>query len=83
MTVNELDMRLRKILVQDLGMRKSALKLMLQYLRKEQKDRHLILCMGFVEQLQDDNFLDHLSLVMKHGVISMIPRLNASPWCGD
>jgi hypothetical protein len=64
-------------------MRKLAVKLMLQNLRKEQKDRHLTLCMGFVEQLQDDHFLDHISLVMKHGIINMILKLNASPWCAD
>jgi hypothetical protein len=45
----------RKILVQDLGMRKQ---LVPQNLTEEEKDRRLTLCMDFAEHLQEDNFLD-------------------------
>jgi hypothetical protein len=63
----------RKILVQDLGMRKLEVKLMPQNLTEEQKDRHLTLCVDFPEQLQDDNFLDYvITLGMEHGVISTV-----------
>jgi transposase len=59
MIADELDMSketVRKILLQDLGMRKLAVKRMPRNLTEEQKDRHLTLCMDFVEQLQEDNF---------------------------
>jgi hypothetical protein len=55
----ELDMStetVRKMFVQDLGMRKLTVKFMIE----KRKDRHLILCMDFPEQLQEDNFLDHI-----------------------
>jgi hypothetical protein len=42
---------IRKILVQDLGMRKLAANLVPRNLMEEQKDRHLTLCMDFAEQL--------------------------------
>jgi hypothetical protein len=61
MIVYELDMSketFTNILVQDLGMRKLTAKLMLRNLMEEQKDIHLTLCTDFVEQLQEDNFLD-------------------------
>lgn len=48
----------RKISVHDLGMRKLALKLMLQNLEEEQNDKHLTVCTDLVEQFQEDNFLD-------------------------
>jgi hypothetical protein len=38
--------------------------------------------MDLAAQLQEDNFLIVSSLVMKHGVISMIPRPTVSPWSG-
>jgi hypothetical protein len=50
----------RKILVQDLGLRKLAAKLVTRNLMEEQKDRDLPLCMDFPEQLQEDNFLDQV-----------------------
>jgi hypothetical protein len=66
--------------------RELAAKLMLQNLMEEQKDRHLALCINFMEQLQEDKkiiFWIVSSLVMKHGVISMILRPNANPKSGD
>jgi ribosomal protein S25 len=63
MIYDDLDMSkpiVRKILEQDLGMRKLAVKSVPQNLMEEQKDRHLTLCMDFVEQLQEDIFLDHV-----------------------
>jgi hypothetical protein len=71
---NELHMSkeiVKKILIQDLGMKKLDVKLVLHNLTKEQKDRPLTLCMDFAEQLEVD-FWIMSSLVMKHGVISMI-----------
>jgi hypothetical protein len=69
----------RKILVQYLGMSKLAAKLMLQNLKEEQKDRCLILCMDFADQLQENNFLDHVITGDETWcVISMIQRPNTS-----
>jgi hypothetical protein len=39
-------------------MRKLAVMLVPWNLTEEQKDRHFALCLDFVEQLQEDNFLD-------------------------
>jgi hypothetical protein len=58
MVADELDMNketVRKILVQDLGIRKLAVKLMPRNLMEEQKETS-----HFVEQLQEDNFLDRV-----------------------
>jgi histone-lysine N-methyltransferase SETMAR len=51
---------IRKMLVQELGVTKLAAKLVPRNLTEEQKDRRLILCMDFVEQLQEHNFLDRV-----------------------
>jgi hypothetical protein len=89
MIVGEPDMSkdiLRNVLVQDLGMRTLATKLVPRNLTEEQKDRRLTLCMDFEELIQEDIFFFFWivsSLVTKHGVISMIPRPNASSWIGD
>jgi hypothetical protein len=50
---------------------------------EEQEDKCLALCMDFTEQLQENNFLDVTLVVMKHDVINMILKLNATPWSGD
>jgi histone-lysine N-methyltransferase SETMAR len=63
MTDGELDMSqetVRNILVQNLGMRKLAAKLVPRNLTEEQKVRRLTLCMEFGELLQEDNFLDRV-----------------------
>jgi hypothetical protein len=86
MIADEIDMikdYVRNISVQDLGMRKLAAKLTLQNLTKEQNDRCLSLCIDFLDQLRQDNFLDRVIMMMKHGVISMILRPKASQWSGD
>jgi hypothetical protein len=69
---------IRKILVQDLGMGKLAVKFVPQNLMEEQKDIHLTLWNNF-----KIFFSIMSSLVMKPGVISMIPRPSASPWNGS
>jgi hypothetical protein len=46
----------RNILVRDLGMRKSAAKLVPRNLTEEQKDRCLTLCMEFAERIQEGIF---------------------------
>jgi hypothetical protein len=70
----------RKILVQDLGIRKLAVKLMPHNL-EEQKDRHL--CTRTMWNIFKKLIFWIVSwLVMKRGVISMIPRPNTNPWSG-
>jgi hypothetical protein len=54
MAAGALDMS-KETVVQDLGMRKLATKLVPRNLTEEQKDRHLTSCMDFEEQLQYDN----------------------------
>jgi hypothetical protein len=39
--------------------------------------------MDFAEYLQEDNVLDLSSQMMKHAVISTVPRPTANPWSGD
>jgi hypothetical protein len=46
----------RKILVQDLGMRKLAAKLMPRNFMEKQKDRCLILCTDLAEQFHENIF---------------------------
>jgi hypothetical protein len=61
MTADEFDMSkeiVRNILIKDLGMRELTVKLVLSNLMEEQKDRCLLLCMDFGEQLQTDNFFN-------------------------
>jgi hypothetical protein len=58
MAAGALDMSketVRDIVVQNLGMRKLAAKLMPRNLTEEQKDRRLTSCMDFEELLQYDN----------------------------
>jgi hypothetical protein len=80
MIADELDMSkeaVRDILIHNAGicMRNLAANLVHTNLTKEQKDRHLTLCSDFAGQLQGDV----PPLVIKRSIISMIPKLNASP----
>jgi hypothetical protein len=63
-----------KTLVQDLGMRNLAVKLMPRDLEEEQMDKHLTLWMDFAEQLQQDNSLLVRNMVLSarsHGLTSV------------
>jgi predicted transcriptional regulator len=51
---------LRKVSVQDIGMRKLTAKFMLRNLMEERKDKHLTLCMDFAEEVHVYNFLDRV-----------------------
>jgi hypothetical protein len=80
-TADELDMSketVRKISIQDLDMKKLEAKLVPRNLTKEQKGR----CLTRAWTLRNKEIIFWIvsSLVMKHGVISMIPRQNASPF---
>jgi hypothetical protein len=61
MIADELDVSketVRDILIQNVGMRKLAAKLVPRNLTEEQKDRRLTLCSDFAEQLREHNCLD-------------------------
>jgi hypothetical protein len=88
MTSDELDMSketVRKILVQDVGMRKLAAKLVMRNLTEGGGGTKDVsqLCAWPLQ----NNFRKIIFWIViighEHGVISMIPRPNASPWSGD
>jgi hypothetical protein len=79
-TVDELDMSkeaVREILIQDLGIRKLAEKLV------QRNWTDVSLCAWTLWSNLKIICWSVSSLVMKHGVTSMIPRPNASPWSVD
>lgn len=49
-----------KLLLQDLGMRKLAVKLLPRHLTEVQKNKRLTLCMDFLEQLREGNWFDRV-----------------------
>jgi hypothetical protein len=81
MTAGGLDMS-KETVVQDLGMRKLAAKLVPRNLTTQQKDRRLTSCMDFKEQLQQDNFLGVIT-GDESWYYQYDPGASASPWSGD
>jgi hypothetical protein len=63
----------RKILTEDLGMKKVSAKMVLRILTDDQKQQQLDVCTGLFHQLAEGNkFLLELSRVINHGAFSMI-----------
>jgi hypothetical protein len=86
MIADEFDMSketVRKIFVQDLGMRKLATKHVPQTWQRNRRIDISLCAWTLWNNFKKIIFWIMSSLVIKHGVISMIPRPNASPWSGD